>query len=291
MIDPDVLTRIADLELVARVVVEGAVAGLHRSPFHGYSAEFSQYRPYRPGDDLKYVDWKLFARTDRVYTKQFLETTNMAAQIVLDRSASMGFREREDRPAKLDYARALAAALAYLIVRQGDAIGWAACGDARGSYLPPRGGQAHLRAVLAAMARATPAGQQPIAPGLARAVERMKTRGMVLVFTDLYEPDAALASELRRAARIGHDVVLFHLVTRSEIDFPYHGDLEFVDLETGARVLSATGRTAGDYRRALANHLERWRQQATGDGLEYVRVITDTPVDAVLRAHLLRRSH
>ena len=219
MIDPSVLTRIADLELIARVVVEGAVAGLHRSPFHGYSAEFSQHRPYRPGDDLKYVDWKLFARTDRVYTNIF-ETTNVAAHIVMDRSASMGFRERESGPSKLDYARVLAAALAYLIARQGDAVGWTACGDERGEYLPPRGGQAQLRAVLAAMARATPEGREPIAPGLARAVERMKTRGMILVFTDLYEPDEALAVELRRAARIGHDTVLFHLVTRSEIEFP-----------------------------------------------------------------------
>jgi uncharacterized protein (DUF58 family) len=291
VIDPAILTRIADLELVARVVVEGAVAGLHRSPFHGYSAEFSQYRPYRPGDDLKYVDWKLLARTDRIYTKQFLETTNASAQIVVDRSASMGFREREDGPSKLDYARTLAAALAYLIVRQGDAVGWAACGDEKGAYLAPRGGQAQLRAVLTAIARATPEGRQPIAPGLARAVERMTSRGMVLVFTDLYEPDAALASELRRAARIGHDIVLFHLVTRTEIEFPFRGDLEFVDLETGARVLSAAARTAGDYRRAVADHLERWRQQAAADGLEYVRVITDTPPDAVLRAHLLRRAH
>jgi uncharacterized protein (DUF58 family) len=290
VIDPAVLTRIADLELVARVVVEGAVAGLHRSPFHGYSAEFSQYRPYRPGDDLKYVDWKLFARTNRVYTKQFLETTNVAAQVVMDRSASMGFRERDSAPSKLDYARALAAALAYLIARQGDAIGWTACGDERDAYLPPRGGQAQLRAVLAAMARATPEGREPIAPGLARAVERMKTRGMILVFTDLYEPDEALAVELRRAARIGHDIVLFHLVTRSEIEFPYEGDLEFVDLETGARVLTAAA-GAVDYRRAIAEHLERWRQRATGDGVEYVRVITDMPVESVLRAHLLRRSH
>ena len=130
-------------------------------------------------------------------------------------------------------------------MRQGDAIGWTACGDEQGDYLAPRGGQAQLRAVLAAMARATPAGREPIAPGLARAIERMKTRGMVLVFTDLYEPDEALAVELRRGARMGHDVVLFHLVTRSEIEFPYDGDLEFVDLETGARVLSAAAGTAG----------------------------------------------
>ena len=290
MIDPAVLTRIADLELVARGVVEGAVAGLHRSPFHGYSAEFSQYRPYRPGDDLKYVDWKLFARTDRIYTKQFRETTNMAAQIVLDRSGSMGFRERPDAPSKVDYARALAAALTYLIVWQGDAIGLATCGDDRGEYLPPRAGPAQLQAVLGALARAVPQGSHPIAPGLARAVERLDARGMVLVFTDLYEPDEALARELRRAVRVGHDVVLFHLVTRSEIEFPYHGDLEFVDLETGARVLAAAGRSAADYRRLLADHLERWREQATADGVDYLRVMTDTPVDGALRAHLLRRA-
>jgi hypothetical protein len=113
---------------------------------------------------------------------------------------------------------------------------------------------------------------------------------MVLVFTDLYEPDEALARELRRAVRVGHDVVLFHLVTRSEIEFPYRGDLEFVDLETGARVLAAAERSAANYRRCLADHLERWRDRATSDGVDYLRVMTDSPVDAALRAHLLRRA-
>jgi uncharacterized protein (DUF58 family) len=289
MIDPALLTRIADLELVARIVVDGAIVGLHRSPFHGYSAEFSQYRPYRPGDDLKYVDWKLFARTDRVYTKQFRETTNMVAQLVVDRSASMGFTGARG-PSKLEYARSLAAALAYLVAGQGDAVGLVTCGDARGEYLPPRAAQGHLRAVFAALARVGPEGSHPIAPALARAVERLRGRGLVAIFTDLYEDDAAMTTELRRAARIGHDVALFHVITREEIEFPYSGDVEFVDAESGARTMSAAGRTAADYRRAIADHLEHWRERATRDAIEYVRVMTDAPIDAALRGYLLRRA-
>jgi uncharacterized protein (DUF58 family) len=135
MLDPQLLSSIADLELVARVTVDGTVSGLHRSPFHGYSAEFSQYRHYRQGDDLKYVDWKLLARTDRVYTKQFRETTNMAAEVAVDASASMGFRGRAG-VSKLEYARLLGAALAYLIAGQGDAVGLVVYDDRVRDYLP-----------------------------------------------------------------------------------------------------------------------------------------------------------
>jgi uncharacterized protein (DUF58 family) len=157
---PELLARIADLELVARIIVEGLVSGLHRSPFHGYSAEFSQYRHYRPGDDLKYVDWKLLARTDRLYTKQFRETTNMAAEIVVDTSASMAFPGGDgataaDAPvSKFRYAILAAAALAHVISGQGDAIGLLA----PGRFIAPRAGRQHLRGVLAALAKLAPAG-------------------------------------------------------------------------------------------------------------------------------------
>src|SRR5262244_2916126 len=149
---PEVLASVGDLELVARIVVEGLVSGLHRSPFHGYSAEFSQYRRYRPGDDLKYVDWKLFARTDRVYTKQFRETTNLLCQIALDASASMDYAGRGGIT-KFEYARLLSASLAHLISRQGDAVGLATYADALKSYQPSRGGQAHLRSLLVTLSR------------------------------------------------------------------------------------------------------------------------------------------
>src|SRR6478672_5414945 len=157
LLDPAVLSSIRDLELVARVTVDGTVSGLHRSPFHGYSAEFSQYRHYRSGDDLKYVDWKLFARTDRLYTKQFRETTNLPASIAVDASASMDYAG-SGTVTKFEYARLLAASLAYLVSRQGDAVGLATYADGLTHYLPSRGGQAHLRSILLTLGRARPGG-------------------------------------------------------------------------------------------------------------------------------------
>ena len=150
--------RSRDLELASRLerVVDGTISGLHRSPFHGYSAEFSQYRHYRPGDDLKYIDWKLFARTDRLYTKQFRETTNLVCQIALDASASMDYARRRAASRSSSTRRLLAAALAHLVSRQGDAVGLVTYADALRQYLPSRGGQAHLRSLLLALSRTEP---------------------------------------------------------------------------------------------------------------------------------------
>src|SRR6476646_8099672 len=152
-LDPVALAAIADLELVSRRIVDGTISGLHRSPFHGYSAEFSQYRHYRPGDDLKYIDWKLFARTDRLYTKQFRETTTLPAQLAFDTSASMAYAGARG-VSKLQYGRLLAAAIAHLVSRQGDSVGLVTYADGIRQFLPSRGGQAHLRALLLALRRA-----------------------------------------------------------------------------------------------------------------------------------------
>src|SRR5215207_8147415 len=170
VLDPLLLARVGDLELVARTIVDGLRSGPHRSPFHGYSAEFSQYRHYRPGDDLKYVDWKLAARTDRIYTKQFLETTNLRMQIVLDASASMGFRGRSG-VSKLEYARLIAAGFAHLLVTQGDAAGLIVHDDGIRSYIGARGGRSHLRALLAELSRVQPQGRTGGARALRRAVD------------------------------------------------------------------------------------------------------------------------
>src|SRR5687767_10370877 len=184
MLDPVLLTSIGDLELVARVTVDGTVAGLHKSPFHGYSAEFSQYRHYRPGDDLKYVDWKLFARTDRLYTKQFRETTNLVCQIALDVSASMDYAGAAGIT-KFEYGRLLAASLAHLVSRQGDSVGLVTYADALRQYLPSRGGQAHLRSLLLALSRTSPGGRTEGAAALGRTIDLLKRRGLLMVISDL----------------------------------------------------------------------------------------------------------
>ena len=168
LLDPAVLSAIGDLELVARVTVDGTVSGLHRSPFHGYSAEFSQYRHYRPGDDLKYVDWKLFARTDRLYTKQYRETTNMPAQVAVDASASMAY-QGTGPVSKLAYARLLAAAVSHLLSGQGDAVGLVTFADALRDYIPSRSGRLHLRRILVALTKLDASGTTSGANALRRA--------------------------------------------------------------------------------------------------------------------------
>jgi uncharacterized protein (DUF58 family) len=289
MLDPRVLSSIADLELVARVTVDGAISGLHRSQFHGYSAEFSQYRHYRPGDDLKYVDWKLFARTDRVYTKQYLETTNMLTGLVIDASASMGFRGT-NAASKFEYARVLAAALAHLVSSQGDAVGLAVFDDALREHVPSRAGQPHFRRLLATLSRVSPAGATATAGALRKSVDLLKRRGGLILFSDLYEEGEEIDGELRRATRAGHDVTVFHVLTREELEFPYRGDLEFEDVETGHTVLTNSGAIAAGYRSAIASFLDRWRSRCAGWGIDYVFAVTDMAPDEVLRTYLLRRS-
>jgi len=289
MLDPVLLSSIGDLELVARVVIDGTVSGLHRSPFHGYSAEFSQYRHYRAGDDLKYIDWKLFARTDRLYTKQYRETTDMVAEIAVDASASMAFRGTTG-VTKIAYARLLAAALAHLISRQGDAVGLVVYDDGLRHHVPSRAGPSHLRRLLVALTKLEASGGTSAAGSLARAIDLLRRRGLLLIVSDLYDEDEAVERELKRAARMGHEVAVFHVLTRDEIEFPYRGDIELEDLETGRTVLASTGSVGPSYRRDVAEFLERWRARAAAYGIDYTRAITDMPLDATLRGYLLKRA-
>jgi uncharacterized protein (DUF58 family) len=287
-LEPALLASLADLEMVARVTVEGTVSGLHRSPFHGYSAEFSQYRHYRPGDDLKHVDWKLLARTDRIYTKQYRETTNMAAQLAVDASGSMSFRGAAGI-SKLQYAKLLAAAIAYLVAGQGDAIGLVAYDAAVRQFLPSRTGRSHLRSLLVALSRLDPSGQTAASPALRRAAELLKRRGVLIVFSDLYDEDQSVEAELRRAIGMGHEVAVFHVLTREEIELTVSGDVELEDLETGQTLVTVPQSIRTAYRERFAAFLERWRTRCAGFGIDYTQVTTDMALDVALRGHLLKR--
>ncbi|MGH7467847.1 MAG: DUF58 domain-containing protein [Longimicrobiales bacterium] len=287
-LSPAVVAAVRDLELAARLVVEGLRAGHHRSPFHGYSAEFQQHRPYRAGDDLKYLDWKILARTDRLYSRQFRETTSMSVMIVLDASASMGFPEHE--LSKFRYASLVAASLAYLISTQGDAVGlMTMTGDAL-RYLPARGGRPHLRSLVARLDRLSPSGHWQPQRVVARAAELLDRRGVVLVISDFYDAEEETRRELRRAARRGHDVAMLQIISPEEQSFPYQGALEMQDLESGERRLIDAAAAQVSYRKAMSDFLERCRSGAHRDGLEYALMSTDTPPERALRAYLLRRA-
>ena len=275
------LQSLRDLELMTKKTVEGLRQGLHRSPFHGYSAEFSQYRHYRPGDDLRYVDWKAFARTDRIYTRQFRETTNVSALFVLDVSKSMDFGS------KFVLARTVAAVLGTLVLDQGDAAGVLALDD-RAHFVPPRSGHHHLRVFLAEVASLAPSGSSSIAEALRRAATVLKRRGLVIVISDLYEDEDSLG-QIRRVARMGHDVVVIQTLSREEMTLDVGGAAEFVDLESGRRltVQPAAARDAyvGAFRQWLL-HVER---QLRGDGIDYLRLIAGEPLEPALRRFLVGR--
>jgi uncharacterized protein (DUF58 family) len=287
ILDPALLSAIGDLELVASVTVEGTLSGLHSSPFHGYSAEFSQYRHYRPGDDLKYVDWKLFARTDRLYTKQYRETTNVATQLLVDGSASMAFAGGGVE--KLRYGRLVAAALAYLIAGQGDAVGLTVYDDRLRHYIPSRPGQTHLRGLLTLLAKTSAGGGTSAASSFRRAVDLLPRRGLLLMISDLYDESDVFEAELRRAVHIGHEVAIFHVLTRDELEFPYGTDVELEDLESKASRLTGAG-AREHYRREFADFLERWHARCARHRIDYTRLITDQPLDVALRAYLMRRA-
>lgn len=288
LLDPALLASIGDLEMVARVTVDGTISGLHRSPFHGYSAEFSQYRHYRPGDDLKYIDWKLFARTDRLYTKQYRETTNLVAQVAIDASGSMAFKGRTG-VAKIEYARLLGAALSHMISSQGDSVGMVVYADELRQHVPSRAGQAHLRGLLVRLSKLKASGGTAAGAALRRAIDLLRRRGLLLVVSDLYDEDQSVERELRRAARIGHEVAVFHVIARDEAEFPFAGEVELEDLETGRTVVAGPAAAAA-YRQEFAAFLERWRLRCSAHGIDYTRVMTDMPLDAALRGYLIRRA-
>ena len=278
------LQSLRDLELATKATVEGLRQGLHRSPFHGFSAEFSQYRHYRPGDDLKYVDWKAFARTDRIYTRQFRETTNVAALFVLDISRSMDFPAGRS---KFAMARSVAAILGTLVLDQGDAAGVLAL-DERAHFVPARSGHHHLRVFLAELAALAPRGSASMGEALRRAATILKRRGLVIVVSDLYD-DAAAAGELRRLARMGHDVIVVHTLSREELTLDVGGAAEFVDLESGRRLMVQPSAARDAYVATVTRWLATIEQQLRRDGIDYLRLIADEPLESALRRFLVTR--
>jgi uncharacterized protein (DUF58 family) len=286
-LSPALVAAVDDLEVVARLIVEGMRSGQHRSPFHGFSNEFSQYRAYRPGDDLKYLDWKMLARSDRLYTRQFRETTNMSAMICLDSSGSMAYPDTG--LSKFRYASMMAAALAHLIVMQGDAVGLMSMQAGRLVYLPARGGRSHLRTVLAQIDKLEPGRQWAPTLVIPRAADLLRRRGLVCVISDFYDAPEDSRVELRRVNRRGHDVALLQVVSKQEVELPFSGDLDFEDLETGVHVLLDPRRSRAAYRSAMAAFVEGWRSGAKRDGFDYALMTTDEAPSEALRGYLLRR--
>lgn len=287
-LDPALLARIADLELAARLIVEGARLGAHRSPFTGTGAEFQQMRPYLPGDDLKHLDWKHYARTDRLFTRVYRETTEWPVMLVLDTSHSMAFADGRG-VSKLQVGTLLAAALAYLLVQQGEAVGLVTHGADTGHALPARTGRPHLVRALGALSRVIASGRTDLGGAVKRAATRLGRRGCVALISDLYDDDD-LQPALREARRMGHEVAVFHVLTPEERALPARGDVEFVDLETGEHLVANTPAIVAEYAEQVTHFVDQVRAFAATEGITFVEAGTSAPIDVVLRTFTQQRA-
>jgi uncharacterized protein (DUF58 family) len=289
-LDPAVVARLASLDVRARLVVEGFIAGMHRSPFHGFSVEFAEHRPYMPGDPLKNLDWKVWARSDRYLVKQYTEETNLRGHLLLDLSGSMAFRSPRASMSKIEYAQSLAAALAYLMLHQQDAVGAMLFADRPLAYVPPRAVRSHLDVVLRTFASAEPGGRTRLGPALHELAERIKRRGLVILLSDLMDTPADVLSGLQHFRHRNHEVIVFHVLDPDEIDFPYADTATFVDMESGERLTTEPWEIAKRYREKLAAWTENYRRTCRERLIDYVPLDTRTPFDRALLAYLEKRA-
>ena len=287
-LDPTVVSRLARLDLIARRVVEGFITGLHQSPYHGFSVEFSEYRQYMPGDPLRDLDWKVYGKTDRLYIKRYEEETNLKAHLLLDASGSMAYGSGETT--KYRYAAHLSAALAYLMLKQRDAVGLAAFDEGIREFVPPRSVGSHLNTVLRAISATEPdGGDTDLSTTFHQLAERLKRRGLIVVLSDLLDDPTRLLNGLKHFRHRHHEVIVFHILDPRERDLSFDRETVFVDLETGNRVSTEPWQIADEYRAHIDDLTERFRRECREHLIDYVLLDTGTPFDVALFGYLAKR--
>ncbi len=285
LIEPAVLARLNNLELVARTAVEGALIGLHRSPSFGFSQEFAEYRGYMPGDDPRDIDWNVYARTDRTYVKRYFGDTNCRLMVLLDSSASMAALD-SDSVSKLDYGRFFAAALVYLAHRQHDAVGLLAFNDRVRHYRPPTGRGAGVRALYHELDQLEAGGGSDWTLPLTQVQGQLRKAGLIVLISDFYTDPDELATVLRGLSANGHDLLLVHVLDPTEESPALSGATTLRDAETGEVMEVTSDELRSDYPARLAAHVQRLRQLTLGMGGHYLQVNTREPLDRVLAGYL-----
>ncbi|HVY70964.1 MAG TPA: DUF58 domain-containing protein [Verrucomicrobiae bacterium] len=287
-LDPQVVGRLMAQPLAARFAMEGNVSGHHRSPHRGSSVEFAEYRNYTPGDDIRRLDWRVFARSDRFYLKEFEAETNLRCYLVLDASASMGFAGKGE--AKIDYAKRMAASLAYVTVHQGDAASLVAVGPKTVKDLPPRRNPAHLQTLLQMLEDIPPEGETGLVAALHDLAERVRRRALVVVISDFFCDLEPLLGALQHLRFQKHDLVLFQLMDRMELDFKFDRPVRFVDLESPFSLVTEPATVRDEYLRQLHQFLERLKGGCREFKADHRLVVTDQNYEQVLADFLVERA-
>lgn len=287
LIDTRALMQIRSLELRARIVAQGFWSGIHRSPYHGFSAEFTEYRQYSPGDDPRYLDWRLYARSDRYYIKKFEDETNLRCHLLLDQSRSMSYGSLDWT--KADYAHTLAATLAYFLFQQGDAVGLLSFEENVRDYLPARNRPGHLRQLMLSLEKPTAGKSTDLTKPLQRIVELVRKRGLMVLVSDLLAPVEELENQIAQLTASGHEVIVFRVLDPREVDFDFEDALLFHDAETEKDFFIDPGAARKKYLQRFDEHGGVVLSLCQKLGAQYVPVTTDQPLERVLSDFLRQR--
>jgi uncharacterized protein (DUF58 family) len=287
-LQPAVVAQLANMELRARLVVEGFITGLHKSPYHGFSVEFTEHRQYMPGDEIKHIDWKAYGKTDRFYIKQFEEETNLKSYLIIDASKSMEYASPQ-QVSKFEYASYIASALAYLMIEQRDAVGLTLYDESIRLMLPPRATRSYLKEILKELEQARPAKTTGTAPSLNRVAEQIKRRGLVIILSDLFDKPEAVMTALKHFRYKGNEVLVMHVLDPLERSFTFGKDAIFKDLETQEELMTQPWHIQKAYQQSMNEFLEFYKYQCRNNNIDYVLLDTQTPFDKALFEYLNKR--
>jgi uncharacterized protein (DUF58 family) len=285
---PEVIRTVARLDLRAKFIVEGFLAGLHSSPFHGFSVEFSEHRKYSPGDDVKDLDWTVYAKTERYYVKKFQAETNVTGYLAMDLSASMAYTYRQEMT-KFEYAICLAAALGYLMIHQQDPVGLITFDTQVRNSLPPKSKRSHLGTMLSLLANLKPSGVTDVAASLHQVASMIKGKSLVMVFSDLLSDPEPILEALHHLRHRGNEVILFHVLDEAEVHFPFDGMIEFHDVESPERLTIDARGIRDDYLAAVAEMQQSLRTECGKSRVDYVPIDTSVNFDKALLEYLIQR--
>ena len=287
-LDPKVLAGLHNLELRARVVVEGFLAGLHKSPHRGFSVEFNDYRHYQRGDDMRHVDWRLYARSGKLYIKQYEDETNVRCMILLDTSASMAYTS--GGMSKLDYGITLASALAYFIARQRDAVGLITFDDEIREYLPAKTRQLHLMRILRALSRVQAGQKTDVVKPLTDLASSLKKKSMVILISDMLDDEERIINTLTNLRAMGNDIITFHIMDDAELNFPFNEASEFIDMENSESYITSPAAIRKAYLKNINEFLAYCKKQCQTSGIDYCLMNTREPLDQALSSYITKRS-
>jgi len=290
LLDPATLAQLGGMEIIAKQIVQGFLLGLHRSPNRGFSAEFAELRAYRPGDDLRTIDWRMFARSDRFYVKQYEEETNLRGHLLVDVSKSMDWSSTPELPTKLWYAQHLAAALALILVRQGDIVGLTAFHERITHEVRARGGRIHWRLLLRHLASLKSSGTTDAKGALRQVAMRLRRRGLVVLISDLLVEPEETTKALIYLKHTGHEVMVFHLIDPGERDLPTAGETRFIDPETDESLQVSVADMRSEYREAVDTAISDWKRKLSSRGISYATIDTGEPLSRALRLFFWKRA-